>query len=153
MVAGVSIACMRIAPLRNSVLPGITRDSIVQIARDLNIPVVEQMIPREMLYLADEVFFTGTAAEVTPIRSIDKIKVSNLDECRAPPRSRDDVPRADWSGDGNYLLPLRALPGEAGHYEVVPIPPSPGFEMHNVVRIYPATSESIAQYQRIKPKS
>ena len=65
------------APLGNSVLPGITRDSIVQIARDLNIPVAEQMIPREMLYLADEVFFTGTAAEVTPIRSIDKIKVGN----------------------------------------------------------------------------
>jgi branched-chain amino acid aminotransferase len=65
------------APLGNSVLPGITRDSILQIARDLNIPVAEQMIPREMLYLADEVFFTGTAAEVTPIRSIDKIKVGN----------------------------------------------------------------------------
>jgi branched-chain amino acid aminotransferase len=61
--------------LGNSVLPGITRDSILQIARDLNIPVVEQMIPREMLYIADEAFFTGTAAEVTPIRSVDKIKV------------------------------------------------------------------------------
>jgi branched-chain amino acid aminotransferase len=65
------------APLGNSVLPGITRDSILQIARDLNVPVVEQMIPREMLYIADEVFFTGTAAEVTPIRTIDKIKVGN----------------------------------------------------------------------------
>jgi branched-chain amino acid aminotransferase len=65
------------APLGNSVLPGITRDSILQIARDLNIPILEQMIPREMLYLADEVFFTGTAAEVTPIRSVDKIKVGN----------------------------------------------------------------------------
>src|ERR1700688_3079448 len=63
------------APLGNSVLPGITRDSVLQIARDLNIPVVEQMIPREMLYIADEAFFTGTAAEVTPIRSVDKIKV------------------------------------------------------------------------------
>ncbi len=63
------------APLGNSVLPGITRDSILQIARDLSIPVVEQMIPREMLYIADEAFFTGTAAEVTPIRSVDKIKV------------------------------------------------------------------------------
>jgi len=63
------------APLGNSVLPGITRDSILQIARDLNISIVEQMIPREMLYIADEVFFTGTAAEVTPIRSIDRIKV------------------------------------------------------------------------------
>ena len=63
------------APLGNSVLPGITRDSVLQIARDLNISIVEQMIPREMLYIADEVFFTGTAAEVTPIRSVDKIKV------------------------------------------------------------------------------
>ncbi len=65
------------APLGNSVLPGITRDSVLQIARDLNIPIVEQMIPREMLYLADEAFFTGTAAEVSPIRSVDKIKVGN----------------------------------------------------------------------------
>ncbi|HLH05896.1 MAG TPA: branched-chain amino acid transaminase [Terriglobales bacterium] len=65
------------APIANSVLPGITRDSIIQIARDLKIEVVEQMIPREMLYIADEVFFTGTAAEVTPIGSVDKIKVGN----------------------------------------------------------------------------
>jgi branched-chain amino acid aminotransferase len=63
------------APLGNSVLPGITRDSVLQIARDLNLPVIEQMIPREMLYLAEEAFFTGTAAEVTPIRSVDKIPV------------------------------------------------------------------------------
>jgi branched-chain amino acid aminotransferase len=63
------------APLGNSVLPGITRESVLQIARDLDIPVVEQMIPREMLYLADEVFFTGTAAEITGVRTIDKIKV------------------------------------------------------------------------------
>ena len=64
-------------PLGNSVLPGITRDAVIQIARDLGIPLVEQMIPREMLYIADEVFFTGTAAEVTPIRSVDKITVGN----------------------------------------------------------------------------
>jgi branched-chain amino acid aminotransferase len=63
------------APLGSSVLPGITRDSVLQVARDLSIPVVEQMIPREMLYIADEAFFTGTAAEVTAIRSVDKIKV------------------------------------------------------------------------------
>ncbi|HYE24057.1 MAG TPA: branched-chain amino acid transaminase [Clostridia bacterium] len=65
------------APLGNSVLPGITRDSVIQLARDMDIEVVEQIIPREMLYLADEVFFTGTAAEVTPIRSVDKIQVAN----------------------------------------------------------------------------
>jgi branched-chain amino acid aminotransferase len=63
------------APLGNSVLPGITRDSVLHLARELGIPVVEQMIPREMLYIADEVFFTGTAAEITPIRSVDKISV------------------------------------------------------------------------------
>ena len=63
------------APLGNSVLPGITRDSALQIARDMGVPIVEQMIPREMLYIADEAFFTGTAAEITPIRTVDKIKV------------------------------------------------------------------------------
>jgi len=63
------------APLGNSVLPGITRDSVLKIAQDLNIPVTEQCIPRELLYIADEAFFTGTAAEVTPIRSVDKISV------------------------------------------------------------------------------
>jgi len=66
---------LQTAPLGNSVLPGITRDSVLQIARDLKIPISEQMIPRELLYLADEAFFTGTAAEVTPIRSVDKISV------------------------------------------------------------------------------
>jgi len=66
---------LQTAPLGNSVLPGITRDSVLQIARDLNIPVVEQSIPREMLYVADEAFFSGTAAEVTAIRSVDKISV------------------------------------------------------------------------------
>ncbi|ABF39717.1 branched chain amino acid aminotransferase apoenzyme [Candidatus Koribacter versatilis Ellin345] len=62
-------------PLGNSVLPGITRDSVIQIADSLGIEVKEQIIPREMLYVADEVFFTGTAAEVTPIASVDKIQV------------------------------------------------------------------------------
>ena len=66
---------LQTAPLGNSVLPGITRDSVLCIARSLGIPVVEQGIPREMLYLADEVFFTGTAAEITSIRSVDKISV------------------------------------------------------------------------------
>ncbi|MFB3813035.1 MAG: branched-chain amino acid transaminase [Terriglobales bacterium] len=63
------------APLGNSVLPGITRDTVIRLAKDHCVPVIEQMIPREMLYIADEVFFTGTAAEITPIRSVDKIKV------------------------------------------------------------------------------
>jgi branched-chain amino acid aminotransferase len=56
-------------------LNGITRDSIVQIAHDLGIPVREGAVPRESLYLADELFFTGTASEVTPIRSVDRIPI------------------------------------------------------------------------------
>ena len=64
-------------PLSASVLPGITRDSIMTIGRELGLRVVEQHVPREMLYIADEVFFAGTAVEVTPIRSVDKIPVGN----------------------------------------------------------------------------
>jgi branched-chain amino acid aminotransferase len=64
-------------PLTNSVLSGITRDSILTMARHLGVPVVEQAMPRELLYIADEVFFTGTAAEVTPIRSVDRILVAD----------------------------------------------------------------------------
>jgi branched-chain amino acid aminotransferase len=63
-------------PLGNSILPGITRDTVIQLAKEMAIPVVEQIIPREMLYIADEVFFSGTAAEITPIRSVDKITVA-----------------------------------------------------------------------------
>ena len=58
-----------------SILNGITRDTIMTLARDLAFKVVEGDMPREFLYLADEVFFVGTAAEVTPIRSIDKITI------------------------------------------------------------------------------
>ncbi len=64
-------------PLAASVLPGITRRSIMTICGDLKIPFQEQMIPREWLYIADEVFFSGTAAEVTPLRSIDRIPIGN----------------------------------------------------------------------------
>ncbi len=62
-------------PIANSVLWGITRDSVMTIARDLGFEVREQTLPRETLYIADEVFFVGTAVEVTPIRSVDKIRV------------------------------------------------------------------------------
>jgi branched-chain amino acid aminotransferase len=62
-------------PLAASVLPGITRDSIMTLARDQGLTVIEQDLPRESLYVADEVFFCGTAAEITPIRSVDKIQV------------------------------------------------------------------------------
>ncbi|HUR98813.1 MAG TPA: branched-chain amino acid transaminase [Pyrinomonadaceae bacterium] len=64
-------------PLGASILPGITRDSVLQIAREMGVEVLETTIQRSALYLADEVFFTGTAAEITPIRSVDRITVGS----------------------------------------------------------------------------
>ena len=64
-------------PLSASILPGITRDMVIQIAEDLGYRVSQENIPREMLYIADELFFVGTAVELTPVRSVDKIKVGN----------------------------------------------------------------------------
>jgi branched-chain amino acid aminotransferase len=66
---------VRTPPLSSSILPGIRRDTVIHLAKDLDIPLVEETIPREMIYLADEVFFTGSAAEITPIRSVDKINI------------------------------------------------------------------------------
>ena len=62
-------------PFSASALPGITRDTVIRLAAEMGITVEERAIPREMLYAADELFFTGTAAEITPIRSVDRIVV------------------------------------------------------------------------------
>ena len=64
-------------PLSSSILPGITRDAVICLAKDLGITLVEETLPREILYIAEEVFFTGSAAEITPIRSVDKITIGN----------------------------------------------------------------------------
>lgn len=64
-------------PLGNSILGGITRNCALTIAEDLGYTMKEQVIPREMLYLADEIFFTGTAAEITPVRSVDRMDVGD----------------------------------------------------------------------------
>lgn len=62
-------------PVAASILSGLTRDIVVKLAQSLHVEVVEQNIPRELLYIADEVFLTGTAAEITPVRSVDKVTV------------------------------------------------------------------------------
>jgi branched-chain amino acid aminotransferase len=62
-------------PLIDALLPGITRSSVLTLAKDAGIPITEAHIPREMLYIADEVFFSGTAAEITPIKTIDRMTV------------------------------------------------------------------------------
>jgi branched-chain amino acid aminotransferase len=64
-------------PLSAAILPGITRNSIMVLARDLGFTVQEEVLPRELLYIADEAFFVGTAAEITPIRTVDKIAVGS----------------------------------------------------------------------------
>jgi len=64
-------------PVGASVLMGITRGYVITLAEELGIQVSEQMIPREMLYIADEIFFTGTAAEITPIRSVDRMLIGS----------------------------------------------------------------------------
>ena len=64
-------------PAASSILGGITRDAVITLARDDGYEVVEQAIPREMLYYADEVFLTGTAAEITPVRAIDRIEIGS----------------------------------------------------------------------------
>lgn len=63
------------APVDASILPGITRDCVMSLAKDLGIPVHERELLRESVYLADEVFFCGTAVEITPVRSVDRIPV------------------------------------------------------------------------------
>ncbi len=62
-------------PSTASILTGITRDSVMTLARDAGLEVIERSVPREMLYIADEIFLTGTAAEITPVRSVDRIAV------------------------------------------------------------------------------
>ena len=65
------------APISSGILHGVTRDSVMRIANDLGYPVKETTMPREFLYLADEAFFCGTAVEITPIRSIDRLPVGS----------------------------------------------------------------------------
>jgi branched-chain amino acid aminotransferase len=62
-------------PMSASILMGITRDSVITLLKEFKIPLVETPIPREMVYIADEVFFSGSAAEITPIRSIDRVAI------------------------------------------------------------------------------
>jgi branched-chain amino acid aminotransferase len=92
-------------PLGASVLPGITRDSVIQIAREMGIEVVETSVQRSALYLADEVFLTGTAAEITPIRSIDKITVG--------PGHRGEITAALQEEFFNVIYARRAAPAGA----------------------------------------
>ena len=111
-------------PLANSVLNGITRDSIITLARHFGIPVVEQALPRELLYICDEAFFTGTAAEVTHLRSVDRILVADGKQGPITKTLHDEFfgivngtrpDRYDW------LTPVN-VGAQAGKLEMVPEP-------------------------------
>jgi branched-chain amino acid aminotransferase len=101
-------------PLSSSVLPGITRSSVLILCADLGVPVQEQVIPREMLYIADEAFFTGTAAEITPLRSVDRITVGAGRRGRVTKRLQEEF-FAILSGAKpdrhNWLTPVGATVG------------------------------------------
>jgi branched-chain amino acid aminotransferase len=97
-------------PLGASVLPGITRDAMIKLADSLHIPIVESLIPRELLYIADELFFSGTAAEVTPIRSVDRITIGS--GSRGPitekiQRAFFDLVKGEAPDSFGWLTPIR----------------------------------------------
>ncbi len=99
-------------PLGASVLPGITRDTILKIAAQLGIQIVETIVPRELLYIADELFFSGTAAEVTPIRSVDRIVVG--DGRRGPLTERIqsryfEVVKGEANDSFDWLTPITGV--------------------------------------------
>jgi branched-chain amino acid aminotransferase len=103
-------------PLVSSVLPGITRDTVLTLARRLGIPVEEKALPREMLYLADELFFTGTAAEITPIRTVDRRTVgagSRGPVTTALQKAFFDVIEGKASDEHGWLTFVPALTGAA----------------------------------------
>jgi branched-chain amino acid aminotransferase len=97
--------------LTSSILQGITRDTVVTLAHDLGLEVREQPLPREFLYLADEAFFCGTAAEITPIRSIDKIAVGNGRRGAVTAALQErffGIITGDRPDDHNWLTPVGA---------------------------------------------
>lgn len=108
--------------LSSSILPGITRDSVIEICRELEIPVVENNIQRAALYIADELFFTGTAAEVTPIRSVDRITVGTGKRGDITQRIQQkffEITSGETPAPGPWLTYVnesaQAQPGNNGH--------------------------------------
>lgn len=111
-------------PLASSILPGITRDSVIEICRELSIPVVETVLQRAALYVADEVFFTGTAAEVTPIRSIDRITIGagkRGEVTERIQRSFFEITSGERPAPGNWLTFVneqRQMPEPQGDHHI-----------------------------------
>jgi branched-chain amino acid aminotransferase len=107
MVAGDTVLT---PPLSSSILPGITRDSVIQICNELGITVKERSIQRAALYVADELFFSGTAAEITPIRSVDRITVGTGGRGEITERIQKvffEITKGERPAPGNWLTYVR----------------------------------------------
>src|SRR4030095_427616 len=109
-------------PLSSSILPGITRDSVIRICQELGITVKERTIQRAALYVAEELFFSGTAAEITPIRSVDRITVGNggRGEITAKiPEAFFEITKGERKAPGDWLTYVQAAkqsnPHNNGH--------------------------------------
>jgi branched-chain amino acid aminotransferase len=89
-------------PLSSAVLAGITRDSVLRIARDLGIPVAEQKFTRDTMYVADELFMTGTAAEVTPVREVDNRRIGTGSPGPVTRKLQETYLRAVRGGEPRY---------------------------------------------------
>ena len=101
-------------PLSSSILPGITRDSVIQICQELGITVKERTIQRAALYVADEVFFSGTAAEITPIRSVDRITVGTGGRGEITAQIQKvffEITKGERKAPGNWLTYVNAETG------------------------------------------
>jgi len=97
-------------PLSSSILPGITRDSVIQICHELGITVKERSIQRAALYVADEIFFSGTAAEITPIRSVDRITVGGGGRGEITTRIQKvffEITKGERAAPGDWLTYVR----------------------------------------------
>jgi branched-chain amino acid aminotransferase len=101
-------------PLSSSILPGITRDSVIQICHELGITIKERTIQRAALYVADELFFSGTAAEITPIRSVDRITVGKGgrgEVTAAIQKAFFDITKGERKAPGDWLTYVNAKKG------------------------------------------
>ena len=105
-------------PLSSSILPGITRDSVVQICHELGITIKERTIQRAALYVADELFFSGTAAEITPIRSVDRITVGKGgrgEVTAAIQKAFFDITKGERKAPGDWLTYVNATQANPGN--------------------------------------
>lgn len=134
-------------PLSSSILPGITRDSVIQICRELGITTKEQSIQRAALYVADELFFSGTAAEITPIRSVDRIQVGDGKRGNVTTQIQKtffEITKGEHKAPGDWLTFVResasARPENNGHGSEE-VRTAPGAEKEPLIRFQAAARE------------